>query len=75
MQMLLPSVQVQLQVEQILLQVFLAQLVEISSIAIGKGASITAPTAGTTLGGQDSIAIGSSASAQQHSSISVGLGV
>ena len=45
-----------------------------SSIAIGKGASITAPTAGTTLGGQDSIAIGSSASAQQHSSISVGLG-
>ena len=45
-----------------------------SSIAIGKGASITAPTAGSTLGGQDSIAIGSSASAQQHSSISVGFG-
>ena len=46
----------------------------LNSIAMGNSASITAPTAGTTLGGQDSIAIGSSASAQQHSSISVGLG-
>ena len=46
----------------------------LNSVAMGNSASITAPTAGTTLGGQDSIAIGSSASAQQHSSISVGLG-
>ena len=46
----------------------------LNSIAMGNSASITAPTAGTTLGGQDSIAIGSSASAQQHSSISVGFG-
>ncbi|MDU2068422.1 MAG: ESPR-type extended signal peptide-containing protein, partial [Veillonella sp.] len=46
----------------------------LNSVAMGNSASITAPTAGSTLGGQDSIAIGSSASAQQHSSISVGFG-
>ena len=46
----------------------------LNSIAMGKSASITAPTAGTTLGGQDSIAMGNGASANQHSSISVGLG-
>ena len=46
----------------------------LNSIAMGKNASITAPTAGTTLGGQDSIAMGNGASANQHSSISVGLG-
>ena len=45
-----------------------------SSIAIGKGASITAPTAGTTVGGQDSIAMGSGASANQHSSVTIGSG-
>ena len=45
-----------------------------SSIAIGKGASITAPTAGTTFGGQDSIAMGTGASANQHSSVTIGAG-
>ena len=45
-----------------------------SSIAIGKGASITAPTAGTTFGGQDSIAMGTGASAKQHSSVTIGAG-
>ena len=45
-----------------------------SSIAIGKGASITSPTAGTTLGGQDSIALGTGASANQHSSVTIGAG-
>ena len=45
-----------------------------SSIAIGKGASITSPTAGTTLGGQDSIAMGTGASANQHSSVTIGAG-
>ena len=45
-----------------------------SSIAIGKGASITAPTAGTTVGGQDSIAMGTGASAMQHSSVTIGIG-
>ena len=45
-----------------------------SSIAIGKGASITTPTAGTTVGGQDSIAMGTSASAKQHSSVTIGVG-
>ncbi|WP_456044309.1 ESPR-type extended signal peptide-containing protein, partial [Veillonella sp.] len=45
-----------------------------SSIAIGKGASITAPTAGTTFGGQDSIAMGTGASAKQHSSVTIGVG-
>ena len=44
-----------------------------SSIAIGKGASITAPTAGTTVGGQDSIAMGTGASAKQHSSVTIGV--
>ena len=44
-----------------------------NSIAIGKSASITKPDVGT-LGGQDSIAMGTGASAKQHSSISVGLG-
>ena len=45
-----------------------------SSIAIGKGASITTPTAGTTVGGQDSIAMGTGASANQHSSVTIGAG-
>ena len=45
-----------------------------SSIAIGKGASITAPIAGTTFGGQDSIAMGTGASAKQHSSVTIGVG-
>ena len=45
-----------------------------SSIAIGKGASITAPIAGTTFGGQDSIAMGTGASANQHSSVTIGAG-
>ena len=45
-----------------------------SSIAIGKDASITAPTAGTTFGGQDSIAMGTGASAKQHSSVTIGVG-
>ena len=45
-----------------------------SSIAIGKGASITIPTAGTTVGGQDSIAMGTGASANQHSSVTIGAG-
>ena len=45
-----------------------------SSIAIGKGASITTPTAGTTVGGQDSIAMGTGASAKQHSSVTIGVG-
>ena len=44
-----------------------------SSIAIGKGASITAPIAGTTFGGQDSIAMGTGASAKQHSSVTIGV--
>ena len=44
-----------------------------NSIAMGKSASITKPDVGT-LGGQDSIAMGTGASAKQHSSISVGLG-
>ena len=46
----------------------------LNSIALGKGANITEPTTGTTLGGQDSIAMGTGASAKQHSSVSVGLG-
>ena len=45
-----------------------------SSIAIGKGASITTPTAGTTVGGQDSIAMGTGATANQHSSVTIGAG-
>ena len=45
-----------------------------SSIAIGKGVSITTPTAGTTVGGQDSIAMGTGASANQHSSVTIGAG-
>ena len=44
-----------------------------SSIAIGKGASITAPIAGTTFGGQDSIAMGTGASVKQHSSVTIGV--
>ena len=45
-----------------------------SSIAIGKEASITTPTAGTTVGGQDSIAMGTGATANQHSSVTIGAG-
>ena len=52
---------------------FNAKATASNSIAMGKSASITKPDVGT-LGGQDSIAMGTGASAKQHSSISVGLG-
>ena len=52
---------------------FNAKATSSNSIAMGKSASITEPGVGT-LGGRDSIAMGTGALAKQHSSISVGLG-
>ena len=52
---------------------FNAKATASNSIAMGKSASITEPGVGT-LGGRDSIAMGTGALAKQHSSISVGLG-
>ena len=51
-----------------------ASAAALNSTVIGKGANVTAPVAGTTLGGQDSIAMGTGASANQHSSVTIGAG-